>query len=340
MWRDDLRTRGGAAGAALVDTWDIRTALSDEEAKEWATYSACSRLVKRVWVAFFTDGEVAQLPQPLWKSSGRSTSDSSLLQKGEGEGGGDTDTVTLLAVGDRVRHRERGLGTVRGHILDGRTLVGFESGEVHRYKQSSLHKFELVENTRVTGGSTGTNSFNDKSTNSFNQKKAKMASRIQAAWRGKPTGLWEGTRRSSEEKCDPPPPAEGFSDWGFEMVKAAGALLSHGAQFVYTADDAFNPSTDPKHPGMMFPLPGPGMFAEMMRKLMYPHGQEAIFCCGKGGNMGKKYMMEAAIGLLRQQGHSGERRRIVMVGDRFDTDIRAGLSVGTPHHVSILNTYC
>ena len=53
-WREDLRTRGGAAGAALVDTWQVRTALSDEEAKEWATYSACSRRVKRVWVAFFT----------------------------------------------------------------------------------------------------------------------------------------------------------------------------------------------------------------------------------------------------------------------------------------------
>ena len=78
----------------------------------------------------------------------------------------------------------------------------------------------------------------------------------------------------------------------------------------------------------MFPLPGPGMFAEMMRKLMYPHGKDAIFCCGKGGNMGGKYMMEPAIELLRQQGHSGERSRIVMVGDRFDTDIRAGLSVG------------
>ena len=70
------------------------------------------------------------------------------------------------------------------------------------------------------------------------------------------------------------------------------------------------------------------MFAEMMRKLMYPHGKEAIFCCGKGGNVGGKYMMEAAIELLRRQGHSGERRRIVMVGDRFDTDVRAGLSVG------------
>ena len=51
----------------------------------------------------------------------------------------------------------------------------------------------------------------------------------------------------------------GFSDWSFEVVKAATLLLSHGAQFTYTADDAFNPSVDPNHPGMMFPQPGPGM---------------------------------------------------------------------------------
>ena len=98
----------------------------------------------------------------------------------------------------------------------------------------------------------------------------------------------------------------------------------------------------------------------MMKKLMYPHGKEAIFCCGKGGNMGEQFMMETAIELLKRQarlrppqshqtrpegvpcpsppvpklalrpwqGHSGERKSILMVGDRFDTDIRAGLSVG------------
>ena len=116
---------------------------------------------------------------------------------------------------------------------------------------------------------------------------------------------------------DPHTGESGFEDWSINVIKLAGLLLSHGAQFVYTADDvtltqtrprsrtyvhakshsalvpvfmlpchvnspfalhpvhplgstwqAFNPSFDPKHPGMVFPLPGPGMFAAMMMKLM------------------------------------------------------------------------
>ena len=77
----------------------------------------------------------------------------------------------------------------------------------------------------------------------------------------------------------------GFDDWGFELVKTSGFLLSHGAHFVYTADDAYNPSADPNFPGMVFPLPGPGMFAEMMKKIMYPHGLNSFSCAGKGGNV-------------------------------------------------------
>jgi len=119
---------------------------------------------------------------------------------------------------------------------------------------------------------------------------------------------------------------EGFRDWGFEVVKIASFLLSHGAQFVYTADDAYNPSVDPRHPGLVFPLPGPGMFAAMMHKLMYPHGKSSVACAGKGGNKGGKYMMEQARRMLMEQGHSGSPDEIMMVGDRFDTDVRAGLS--------------
>ena len=51
-------------------------------------------------------------------------------------------------------------------------------------------------------------------------------------------------------------------------------MLSHGAELVVTAEDAFNPSVDPDHhPQSVFPLPGPGMFAAMFRKLMYPRGE-------------------------------------------------------------------
>lgn len=46
----------------------------------------------------------------------------------------------------------------------------------------------------------------------------------------------------------------GFGDWGFEVIKISSFLLNHGAQFVYTADDAFNPCVDPEYPGLVFPL--------------------------------------------------------------------------------------
>jgi hypothetical protein len=104
-----------------------------------------------------------------------------------------------------------------------------------------------------------------------------------------------------------------FQDWSFEVIKIAGFLLSHGAQLVYTADDAYNPSIDSKHPGLVFPLPGPGMFAAMMRKLMYPAGSDAVACPGKGGNQGGKYMMERARQMLIEQGHDGDPAKIMMV---------------------------
>lgn len=40
------------------------------------------------------------------------------------------------------------------------------------------------------------------------------------------------------------------ADWSFDVIKKASILLSHGAEFVCTAEDAFNPTSDG------FPLPG------------------------------------------------------------------------------------
>jgi hypothetical protein len=51
----------------------------------------------------------------------------------------------LFLVGDRVRHGKRGLGTVSEIMPDGRTRVEFDEGESHRYRESSIHKLELVE---------------------------------------------------------------------------------------------------------------------------------------------------------------------------------------------------
>ncbi|EOD21626.1 hypothetical protein EMIHUDRAFT_450775 [Emiliania huxleyi CCMP1516] len=205
-WREDLLSRGGAEGAALVGTWDVRTSLSAGEAKAWAAHQALCRHTasKAVWVVFFHDGEV--------------------------------------------------------------------------------------------GGS------------------------------------------GSETK-----------DWSFELV--------------YTADDAYNPSVDPDHPGLVFPLPGPGsskqlymnerhplttsrmakhrpgMFAGMMRTLMYPAGSESVACAGKGGNRGGEYMMERARQMLVAQGHDGDPSTICMVGDRFDTDIRAGVAALRRHYPSDVADY-
>ena len=36
----------------------------------------------------------------------------------------------------------------------------------------------------------------------------------------------------------------------------ASYMLSHGAELVVTAEDAFNPSVDPDYPQSVFPLPG------------------------------------------------------------------------------------
>ena len=51
----------------------------------------------------------------------------------------------LLELGTRVRHRERGLGTVTEILMDdSRTRVAFDNGEEHRYRPASLHKLVAV----------------------------------------------------------------------------------------------------------------------------------------------------------------------------------------------------
>ena len=78
-------------------------------------------------------------------------------------------------------------------------------------------------------------------------------------------------------------------------------MLSHGAELIVTAEDAFNPSLDPDYPGSVFPLPGPGMFASMFRKLMYPRGEGKLRVCGKGGAEGDRFMIGHALQMLRAQ---------------------------------------
>ena len=99
---------------------------------------------------------------------------------------------------------------------------------------------------------------------------------------------------------------------------------------MYTADDSSNPAVDDSYGGYVWPQPGPGMFARMLLAIIPPRGMGRVHCVGKGGNDGKRYMMEHAIELLKEQGHDGNRETICMVGDRFDTDIRGGRMVSAP----------
>ena len=58
------------------------------------------------------------------------------------------------------------------------------------------------------------------------------------------------TDGSISSSVDPKTNERGYADWSFDVIKKASILLSHGAEFVCTAEDAFNPTSDG------FPLPG------------------------------------------------------------------------------------
>jgi len=118
------------------------------------------------------------------------------------------------------------------------------------------------------------------------------------------------------------------ADWSYDFIRNLSYLLGHGAHLAYTADDSSNPAVDDSYGGYVWPQPGPGMFAAMLKAIIPPRGMGRVHCLGKGGQDGNQYMMEHAIKLLREQGHSGDRKTICMVGDRFDTDIRGGCMVG------------
>ena len=47
-------------------------------------------------------------------------------------------------------------------------------------------------------------------------------------------------------------------------------LVRFGADFIYTAEDADNPSIDARYPNMTFPMPGPGMFVDLLKKSVPP----------------------------------------------------------------------
>lgn len=141
-------------------------------------------------------------------------------------------------------------------------------------------------------------------------------------------------------------------DWSFELFTKVSAILGPGhAKLVYTADDAFNPDHVDrcsetgvcKDAGNVdvrkhtFPLPGPGMFAASLRKLMYPYRElgsddPEVWVSGKGGELGKEFMYKKAFKMLEEeQGYAWkltQGSQLAMIGDRMDTDIIGGLGAG------------
>ena len=60
FWLEELRK----GHEELVASWEIRTSLSDAEAKQWATIAAAHQRESKVWVCFFHDGTISAMRDP------------------------------------------------------------------------------------------------------------------------------------------------------------------------------------------------------------------------------------------------------------------------------------
>ena len=83
----------------------------------------------------------ARHPPPAENDAAEDLSGVTLL-----EGGG----KHAMAVGTRVKHATRGLGTVTEVMEDGRTKIMFADGSEHKYKASSMHKISAMQRGRAT----------------------------------------------------------------------------------------------------------------------------------------------------------------------------------------------
>ena len=67
---------------------------------------------------------------------------------------------------------------------------------------------------------------------------------------------------------------------------------------------------------------------QLLKSAIFPLGLNSTFCTGKGGNLGSEYMYAKGLELLRQQGFTGTKENIAMVGDVLATDIKGGQQFG------------
>ena len=125
---------------------------------------------------------------------------------------------------------------------------------------------------------------------------------------------------------DPVTGRPGYSDWGYALFAHAQQLLENNATLIHQAPD--QAPWPLRKNGLVLDTPGPGPFVQLLKSAIFPLGQQSAFCTGKGGNLGSEYMYSKGLELLRQQGFTGAKENIAMVGDVLATDIKGGQDFG------------
>jgi len=115
--------------------------------------------------------------------------------------------------------------------------------------------------------------------------------------------------------------SDGCIDEFHAHVTAAAHLVQQGAQLWMTSADGSLVAADGTR------RPGPGVFlAAVEMTLGRTLREDQLRVVGKGGAQGS--FEAAARACLMAQGFCGDPHEVVMVGDRFDTDIRTGVRQG------------
>lgn len=110
--------------------------------------------------------------------------------------------------------------------------------------------------------------------------------------------------------------ADGFGDLALNDMSHICIALSHGATLCIPSDDESNIINVE---GRKHIVPGPGAILSAIRSTVKIAFEVKTF--GKASDNG---LFHDAILLLREQGFVGTTREVIVVGDRLDTDIRAG----------------
>ena len=152
-----------------------------------------------------------------------------------------------------------------------------------------------------------------------------MRAELEASeWEIYTVGARVGAWPSLDVQAEPPDDASGvcialFSDGLVEdycaAITAVGAWTSRGARLWATSMDT---SVAESVHGKVRRRPGPGVFVNAVRAV----ANVEVRAFGKGGS--DEALGVATMRLLRAQGFEGSSRRVMMVGDRFDTDVRTG----------------